>query len=418
MVELAKIFSQLKSFKALVLGDFMLDAYTTGKVKRISPEAPVPIMEVISQEERAGGAGNVVLNLMALGASVVSVGRIGKDAAGKRLQNQLPNAELIEQPNYPTPIKTRLIADSQQLMRIDHETNLPLPQDLEAKLIKRLEKLIPKVEIVAISDYGKGFLTPRLLQETIRICKKHKIPCLVDPKGIDFTKYKGATLIKPNLSEAYAAAKKTVDTDLALVARELLEYCDTLLITRSEAGISLFDAKGRSDFPVRFKEVKDVTGAGDTVLAVICLAVANGLDLGIASQLANIAAGLAIERLGCVQITLHEIGSRLVEYINNTKVLNESHDIILKNRNYNLLALPKGQQMTSALFKTLSDLSKEGELIVFAPNNEELIPILSSLREVSYILLEKKKLKPKKSYTFENALLRELLQVEKVAGVF
>jgi rfaE bifunctional protein kinase chain/domain len=301
MVKLARILSQLRPFKALVLGDFMLDSYTTGRVKRISPEAPVPVMEVIKQEYRAGGAGNVVLNLASLGATVLAIGRIGADSEGTLLKTHLSEADttaLLVEPGYRTPVKNRLIADSQQLLRIDFETISPLSPSLEEQLIQELPALISDIDVIAISDYGKGFLSNRLLSFVLTLAKEKKIPAIVDPKGLDFKKYKGATIIKPNLSEAYAAAKCPSSATLDEVASELKHLSEYLLITRSEAGISIFDSQGtRSDFPVRSKEVKDVTGAGDTVLAMICLGVANNLSTDVVVELANIAAGLSIQSL-------------------------------------------------------------------------------------------------------------------------
>ncbi len=383
----------------------MLDTYTTGRVKRISPEAPVPVMEVEKQESRPGGAGNVVLNLTTLGAIVFAVGRIGVDAEGEELKRHLIQADtssLLIEANYQTPVKNRLIADSQQLIRVDFERITPLQFDLEEMLIKRLEELIPQVDVVAISDYGKGFLTNRLIQAVLSLSKKANIPSVVDPKGIDFTKYKGATVLKPNLSEAYAAAKCPLYAKLDEVAAALAPFAETLLITRSEAGISIFDSAGRCDFPVRSKEVKDVTGAGDTVLSMICLGLANGLDIRLTAQLANIAAGIAIERLGCVQITLSELAERLLEFDCDTKIFDESHTYalrqVLKGKQYSLLVLEKGQTMSNALFRTIRQLSshQERQLIIYVRDTEpgdELIHLLSSLHEVDYIILQTESLK-------------------------
>jgi D-glycero-beta-D-manno-heptose-7-phosphate kinase len=164
MVKLSSSFRSIKPFKALVIGDFLLDTYTTGKVRRISPEAPVPVMQVEKQESRPGGAGNVVMNLNALGGDVISVGRLGSDDTGKKLKKLLhptDHSGLIIDPNYNTPVKNRLISDSQQLLRVDTETITPLPPIYEKEVIQFLEKTIPLVQVIAVSDYGKGFLTPR-----------------------------------------------------------------------------------------------------------------------------------------------------------------------------------------------------------------------------------------------------------------
>jgi D-beta-D-heptose 7-phosphate kinase/D-beta-D-heptose 1-phosphate adenosyltransferase len=402
MVKLSRSFSSLRSFKALCVGDFLLDLYTMGRVKRISPEAPVPVMEALSQESRPGGAGNVVLNLRALGGAVFSVGRRGADEDGKTLQQQIDG--LLVEPGYRTPVKNRLIADSQQLLRIDFETISPIPKSLEEEAIAQLEATIPTVQVVAVSDYGKGFLTPRVLSAAIHIARAANVPVLVDPKGIDFTKYRGATLLKPNLSEAYAAAKLPLSASLDKVAETLLRITqvDHLLITRSEAGMSLFNKSGkREDFPVRSKEVKDVTGAGDTVLAMMSLGLANNLDMAATIQLANIAAGLSIERLGCVQITLPEIARRLLHFNEAPKLFDEHHaDALLhalEGKKYNLLQLFSGQEMTNGLFRSIRKLAEQEdkELIVHiggATPSDELVHLLSSLNEVDFIVLEKKSL--------------------------
>lgn len=418
----------------------MLDTYTTGRVKRISPEAPVAVMEVVKQESRPGGAGNTVLNIAGLGATVKAVGRVGDDAEGEELKKRLKSdgvdlSGMIVETNYKTPVKNRLIADSQQILRVDFETITPLKSKCEQEIIEFLLKTIPEVQVVAISDYGKGFLTVPILAEAIRIAKEAKVPLIIDPKGIDFSKYRGATMLKPNLSEAYAASKLSTTASLDEVAQVLLQITavELLLITRSEAGISLFEKNGkRSDFPVRSKEVKDVTGAGDTVLATICLAMANGLDMMVAAQLANIAAGISIERLGCVQVSLSEIARRLLEYDAGTKIYDENHTYplreILKDRPYILLVLNQGQGMTNALFRSIRQLSenKEAELLVYVKGSDpkdEFIQLLASLNEVDFIIYQSENLKefcktmhPHEVFVLENEMLHRLGEGKEILG--
>jgi D-glycero-beta-D-manno-heptose-7-phosphate kinase len=430
MVKLAGTLSHFQSISAMVVGDFMLDTYTSGRVRRISPEAPVPVMEVMRQESRPGGAGNVVLNLTALGAKVFAIGRIGADTEGERLKESLAQQGvdlegLLIEEHYRTPVKNRLIADSQQLLRVDQETICPIQASFEEKVIKKLRRILPQVKVVALSDYGKGFLTSSLIAQIIALAKEERVPVIVDPKGADFSKYKGATLLKPNLSEAYAAAKMAPDASLDSVAERILHTADVdmLLITRSEAGISVFDRSlKRRDFPVRSREVKDVTGAGDTVLAVISTALANGLDISFAAQLANIAAGIAIERLGCVQVTISDLARRLLEYDTDTKIFDDSHTFalrqVLKDKCYSLLVLPKGQKMSNGLFRALRSLrlQEEEELIVYVRDShpdDEFIYFLSSLQEVDYIILQSESLKvlcesiqPREIYFLEDEKLR------------
>jgi rfaE bifunctional protein kinase chain/domain len=410
MVKLAGALSCFHPFTALVVGDFMLDVYTSGRVRRISPEAPVPVMEVLRTESRPGGAGNVVLNLIALGAKVVPFGRIGADSDGVELKSAL-SCDMVDlqyimvDEDYRTPVKNRLISDSQQLLRVDWEKVFPITADFEKRILDQLQQVLPMAQVVALSDYAKGFLSCSLIDSIITLARSMKIPVIVDPKGIDFQKYRGATVLKPNLSEAYAAARMAREEPLDAVAARILQICevDHLMITRSESGISLFKRDGsRSDFAVRSREVKDVTGAGDTVLAMVSAALANGLDIAAAAQLANIAAGIAIERLGCVQVTMSEIARRFLESDVNSKVFDDSYTYalrqVLKDRCYSLLVLPKKQKISNALFRILRQMkhNSNNELIVYVrgcDTEDEFINFLSSLQEVDYIILQSKSLK-------------------------
>ncbi len=411
MVKLSGMLSRFSPVRVLVIGDFMVDTYTTGKVKRISPEAPVSVLHVQKEESRPGGAGNVVLNLVSLGAKVIAVGRIGYDVAGEQLRDSLDGEgvdteNILLQKGYKTPVKNRLIADAQQVLRVDFETVSALPDSLEEDVLERLPPLLDKVNIVAISDYGKGFLSRGLLKKIIEMSREKDIPVIVDPKGDDFSKYHGATVIKPNLTEAYAAAKLPSEATLENVSLNILGNCgvEMLLITRSEAGISLFNKGGhRIDFPVRSKEVKDVTGAGDTVLAMISVALANKLDIRYGAQLANIAAGMAIERLGCARINISEMAERLLEYDVENKIFDEEHlyalQQALKGKRYTVLGLDSTQGMSTSLFRALRKLASrdsEKKLIVYVRDNdpdEEFVSLLSSLAEVDFIVLKCESLK-------------------------
>lgn len=411
MVKLSGMLSRFSPVRVLVIGDFMLDTYTTGKIKRISPEAPVSVLHVQKEESLPGGAGNVVLNLTSLGARVIAVGRIGYDVAGEELRDALEREgadveNLILQKTYKTPVKNRLIADAQQILRVDFETVTVLPEQIEEEILERLPPLMDKVQIVAISDYGKGFLSRSLLKKTIEMAVEKGIPVIVDPKGDDFSKYYGASVIKPNLAEAYAAAKLPSETPLDQVANVILQNCgiEMLIVTRSEAGITLFNKAGQQfDFPVRSKEVKDVTGAGDTVLSMISVALANKLDIKYGAQLANIAAGMAIERLGCARINLSEMAERLLEFDVENKIFDEEHlfalQQALKGKRYSVLGLNSTQGMSTALFRSLRKLaSKDSEkkLIVYVCDNDpdtEFVSLLSSLAEVDFIVLKCESLK-------------------------
>jgi rfaE bifunctional protein kinase chain/domain len=411
MVKLVGMLSRFSRVQVLVIGDFMLDTYTTGKVRRISPEAPVSVLHVQKEESRPGGAGNVVLNLVSLGAEVIAVGRVGADLAGTEIRRALAKegvdiSGLFTQKDYVTPVKNRLIADSQQILRVDTEAVTPVPEVFEQAVIKIIPSMLEQVQIVAISDYAKGFLSRSLLAKIIEMAKEKGIPVIVDPKGIDFSRYKGATVIKPNLTEAYAAAKLPLEVPIERVASAVLSSSDVemLLITRSEAGMSLFDRKGNSfHFPVSLKEVKDVTGAGDTVLAMISIAMANKLDIRYGAQLANIAAGMAIERLGCARINLSELSVRLLEYDVENKIFDEEHLFALQQalngKRYCVLGLDSTEGMNTALFRSirrLADQEKERKLIVYVRDNdpdEEFVSLLTSLAEVDFVVLKCESLK-------------------------
>lgn len=409
MVKLAGVFSQFKPRKVLLIGDYMLDKYTTGKIERISPEAPVSVLHVLSDHSQPGGAGNVVLNILSLKAEVVAVGRIGGDPEGAELKTFLKASgsnvdNLLVEKGYFTPTKNRLIASSQQLIRVDREKVTPLLPELEKKLVSELSCLIKQVQVVAISDYGKGFLTNTLLKEIISSANNANVPVIVDPKGLDFSRYKNCYMIKPNLSEAYGAAKLPRSESLEDVAKVLFEKtnADNLLITRSEEGITTFDkTMHRKDYPVRSKEVQDVTGAGDTVLAVLSVCLANNIDMNHSVQLANIAAGIAIERLGCAKVTLSDLASRLFELDIGSKIFDESHIFalqeVLKECKFNVLAVDSADGMTTALLKAILHLSSQRhKLVIYIKDEvpkEEFISLLSSLSTVHFIVLKKDCLK-------------------------
>jgi D-glycero-beta-D-manno-heptose-7-phosphate kinase len=406
MVKLIGMLNWFNPVKVLVIGDFMLDTYTTGKVKRVSPESPVCILHVQNEESLAGGAGNVALNLSALGAKVFVIGRVGQDIAGDELKDCLEREGvrtegLVYQKGFKTPVKNRLIADSQQVLRVDFETITPLPEGIEEEILQTVPQFLDKVQIVAISDYAKGFLSESLLQAVINMAKARNIPVIVDPKGDDFSKYNGATIIKPNLSEAYAAARLTHPDPLEKVAKNIFKSCDidSLLITKSEAGIALYNRNGSfQDFPVRSKQVKDVTGAGDTVLATITLALANSLDIKYAAQLSNIAAGIAIERMGCARIDLSDLAERLLEFDVENKIFDEEHlyalQQVLKGKRFIVLGLDSQDGMTIDVFHSLRKLAgkdQEKKLIVYVKDDnpsEEFVLMLSSFSEVDFIVLK------------------------------
>jgi D-glycero-beta-D-manno-heptose-7-phosphate kinase len=383
----------------------MLDTYTIGKARRISPEAPVAVIHVQREDHRPGGAGNVILNLISLGAQVTAIGRIGQDRQGQILRDGLAQEKvdtrgLITQSDYFTPVKNRVIAENQQIVRVDHEQVMPLQEALEQQIIDQLPELLMDVDIVALSDYGKGFLTKTLLSALIDYAKRKKIPIITDPKGSNFIKYAGSTIIKPNLGEAYTAANLPGDAPLEKVAQRIFDQveADILLITRSESGISIFSRTGeREDFPVRVQhEVKDVTGAGDTVLATLAFALGNKLSLAEAAQLSNVTAGIAIEHLGCARVTLTELARRLLQEDVVNKVFDEEHiyalQQALKGQRIHLLDVSGSEGLTPAIYHSIRRITQDPQarLLIYindAEPSEDFINILSSLREVEFIIL-------------------------------
>lgn len=405
MTKLTAPFSRLRPSRILVAGDLLLDTYTIGKTRRISPEAPVVVLNVTHEETRAGGAGNVLLNLISLGAEVVALGRVGLDAQGELLlhtlqQEGIETDGIVRQPHYPTPLKNRIIAENQQIVRIDREELIPLPEQLEQHLIEKIPALLEGVKVVALSDYGKGFLTKTLLQVLIGEARRRKIPVIADPKGLDFGKYAHSTIIKPNLGEAYAVANLPSDTALDQVAAQVLHLskCEQLMITRGEAGISLFSKQGeRRDFPVRPREVKDVTGAGDTVLAMLACALGSELSLDEAVQLSNVAAGIAIERLGCARISLRDIARSLLDMDSANKIFDGTHlyalQKALQGRHFNLLGINADDGVHLPLLRAIHELKQTdlSDLVIYitaGKPDEEFIQTLSSFQEVSYLLIE------------------------------
>jgi rfaE bifunctional protein kinase chain/domain len=302
----------------LVAGDLILDVYAYGKVKRISPEAPVPVLNLGRYETMPGGAGNTLLNLIALGMEVTALGRVGEDRSGVQLLEELVeegvNTEgVLVDPDWITPEKTRCIANSQQLLRIDREETTRLSKKQEKRVVDQIPSLLKRCDLVAISDYAKGFLTPKVVKTLIQEAAARQIPVIVDPKGVDFSRYYGATVIKPNFMEAVLASGLSEESPLVEIAKVIFKKsgADQLIITRSEAGISWFSKEGdRFDVAAHTLDVTDVTGAGDTVLAVLAAAMANGASIQEGVETANYAASIAIQHVGCARVSKEELTSK------------------------------------------------------------------------------------------------------------
>ena len=302
--------AQFAKTNLLVVGDVMLDRYWFGDSDRISPEAPVPVVQVSKVDERLGGAANVARNVAALGANTTILGVVGEDEAGNRIGELLKqsgvNSQLEIDPKVPTTVKLRVIARQQQLIRLDFEET-PSQTALEQKLV-RFEKALGTADVLVLSDYGKGALSQ--VAAMIEYARAKNKVILVDPKGEDYEKYRGATVITPNRSELRQVVGRWADeADLTQRAQDLRRSLgiQALLLTRSEEGMSLFTDQGVSHVRAQAREVFDVSGAGDTVIATLAVALAAQWPLDRAMALANRAGGIVVGKLGTATVTSEEL---------------------------------------------------------------------------------------------------------------
>ena len=323
---LEQIFSQIGGHRILILGDLMLDEYIWGNVSRISPEAPVPVVEIMNESLKLGGAANVALNVKALEDVPLLVGVVGKDRNSERLKEILNNSRISSQgvfldENRQTTVKTRIIAHSQQVVRADRENTDELSTDMAFKLIDFIKKKIiaEKISALLIADYGKGVISLNLLNEVINFATENNIFISVDPKETHFMNYQRVSLITPNHNEAGFAYGKRIKDDKSLeeVGWGLLERLETeaLLITRGEKGMSLFERNRMlTHFPTVAKKVYDITGAGDTVISAFTCAFASGASLKESALISNHAAGIVVGELGTAQVTKEELYQDLKNY--------------------------------------------------------------------------------------------------------
>lgn len=310
------IVDNFKRAKILVIGDLIMDHFIWGKVKRISPEAPVPVVEVTSESIMLGGSANVVNNIHSLSGKSLVTGVIGKDDDGKKLINLLkdkgiPTEGIIADGKRPTTIKTRIVAHSQQVVRFDREKKDKIEADSTAKVLGYIKKAVKEADLIIISDYAKGLITQGLVEDANELCLKLKKPVAVDPKVEHFEYYKGVTIVTPNNLEASQASGVDItDNDSLHRAGEVLFNklgCEALLITRGENGMSLFEPGFETHIPTVAKEVFDVSGAGDTVISTLSLALASGASFKEAAVLANFAAGVVVGKVGTATLTPAEL---------------------------------------------------------------------------------------------------------------
>jgi D-beta-D-heptose 7-phosphate kinase/D-beta-D-heptose 1-phosphate adenosyltransferase len=357
--DLVRTFRSMGTPTVVVVGDAMLDRYLFGETSRISPEAPIPVVRVVRDEERAGGAASAAMNVRALGANVRIVGFQGTDEAGTALRRLLESAgidttALVAVAGRPTTQKTRVVAEGrshrnrQQVVRVDREDSTTYPPEAEARLLAAFEKVLVGASSVVVSDYAKGVVTSRVIRYVIDRARDAGVPVLVDPKGSDYSRYRGATVVTPNRSEAaQATGIEPRDRDSMLAAgRRVLEIAgvEAAVVTLDKDGMAIVTRSGHEEIvPTTPREVYDVTGAGDVVIATLGVALGDGLPLATAVHLANVAAGVEVGKVGAVPVTREEV---LV-------ALGES-----RPPSHRVLPLP-------ALLEELADVRKSGRTVVF-----------------------------------------------------
>jgi len=301
--------------RLLVIGDLMVDHYLWGTCDRISPEAPVPVVDIVREDVTLGGAGNVLKNLKAYGANADIVSVIGHDYAGQEIMQLLSEMSfemqgIFKESQRQTSKKSRVLASGHQMLRIDKETKTAVLRQTEDAITLHLTKVIPEYDLVLVSDYNKGLLTDKLLKVIIQLCNANGKPVIIDPKGSDYSKYSGATIIKPNRKEAAIAVGRELKTieDVAYAASKLKQElgAEAVVITLSEEGMAIFDGRF-TVIPTRASDVFDVTGAGDTVLASLGICIAAGATLHDACTFSNHAAAIVVSKVGSVTTTIDEV---------------------------------------------------------------------------------------------------------------
>jgi D-beta-D-heptose 7-phosphate kinase/D-beta-D-heptose 1-phosphate adenosyltransferase len=392
-----RFLSRIRQIRALVIGDLMLDEYLWGKTERISPEAPVQVVDISREDLRLGGAGNVINNLMTLGCQVHVAGVLGDDADGRLLRRLLEEKSVgiqgvLMSPDRTTSRKTRILASNQQMLRIDRESQNPISPEMEVRLADHVRRVAEDFQVILLSDYLKVVLTEGLLKEIVAIGREKGVPVVIDPKGSDFRKYRGATLLTPNRKEAQTASHIAIVDEASLLqaGRSLAEALDleALVLTRSEEGMTLFPRDGEEiHLPTEAREVYDVSGAGDTVLAMMGLGLAGELSLEEAARLANVAAGIVVGKVGTSTVSPGEI----------LEVIGRRHqDTDLKIKDREVLAgilemeREKGRTVvfTNGCFdllhvghvKYLQKARRLGDLLVLGLNSDESIRRLKGPR--------------------------------------
>jgi D-beta-D-heptose 7-phosphate kinase/D-beta-D-heptose 1-phosphate adenosyltransferase len=406
--------------RIFVIGDVILDRYLWGTVDRISPEGPIPILQVEREEQRPGGAANVAMNLVALGADAACASVIGNDIDGRFLVDVLEangidvSAVVIDSPR-PTPIKTRCIGGSQQMIRIDRESAGAITLDTERELVDRIDDQVAMADLIIVSDYAKGSVTEAILAAAMSAAREHAKPVIVGPKGSDFSKYRGCSAVVPNLKELALATKMAVSTDVEVVtaAGTLLETigCEFVVVTRGDDGMTLV-RRERAPLHVRgrSRHVYDVTGAGDTALATLGLALASDISPDDAVHLANIAGGIAVTKVGVAAVERTELLDDIAEdrlrpgkictvdeLLSRLRQHRDQHEtVVFTNGCFDMLHVGH--------LRTLRHAKAQGDILVVAINSdasarrlkgpqrpivtqEERAEVLAALEDVDYVVI-------------------------------
>lgn len=324
---ISDLLQQFKGKRVAVVGDLMVDRYYWGTVGRISPEAPVPVVEVIEEQVRLGGAANVANNIQTLGGEPMLVGLIGKDYPGEVFleilkERNLSSKGIVTDASRPTTIKTRVIAHAQHVVRIDNESKAECPEHIRHLIIDAVKYNIHELDAIIIEDYNKGVVTKDVIHEIIAVARKYDKIITVDPKLNNFLEYKRVTVFKPNrreVEEAIGGRLKT-QADIERAGKQLLETleAENVLLTRGEEGMSLFEADGTiTNVPTQATNVQDVSGAGDTVISTLTMALASGAHIREAATIANCAAGVVVGSVGIVPIQPHELMEATLRFARN-----------------------------------------------------------------------------------------------------
>lgn len=419
--------------KVLVVGDLMIDEYLWGAVERISPEAPVQVVSVTHEDYTLGGAGNVVNNIVALGAKVYAAGVIGTGSDGLLLLNKfnelgVDTEGIIKQPDRPTTRKTRVIAANQHVLRIDRETRAEISDYTLEALIGFIEGKMPDVDVVLISDYGKGLITKTLMSRLLEAARKHEKITIADPKGIDFSKYAGVSLLTPNKKEAALAVGIEIINQAILfeAGAKILDTAgiNNLLITCGKDGMVLFEGNKKPyKINTEARQVYDVSGAGDTVLAVMGLAIASGASFEDGAALANTAAGIVVGKVGTATVSAKELASALKPYSDDGVVKHKSlselpavirelkrkgEKLVLTNGCFDLLHVghvllfSASKQLGDILIVAIDDddsvakLKGRGRPVISA---RERVRVVSALDTVDYVVV------------FSSAGLKDLIEI-------